>query len=373
MHERLIRRSRGFTLIELLVVIAIIGVLIALLLPAVQAAREAARRAQCSNNLKQLGIAAHNYLDRWSVLPQGYGWAWIPTQPGYITTGGGMFPSFLPEMEQSPLFNAINFSAATFYSAPNLTIHQTAINSLWCPSDSTVSTVRQLSAGSLGGPGGGVMDSMAYTSYGGNGGLWTNNTYKLGASGTSPAQNHPAAGAVIANETGLFSCHSAVSLNSITDGTSNTMMFGEHAHARLCASCPDGSNAQNDWHWWTSGNWGDTILTTMFPINADRRLPNISAPNQPGGNVFIISFSSMHPGGANFTFADGSVRFIKDSVDSWQINTQTVLPIGVTSTAYNGYSAYWATIYSINLGSHVGVYQKLSTRNGGEVISSDSY
>ena len=367
MHTPLRRRSRGFTLIELLVVIAIIGVLIALLLPAVQSARESARRAQCLNNLKQLGIAAHSYLDRWTVLPQGYGWAWAGA--GTVTTGGGMFPAFLPDLEQKPLFDAINFSAATFYSPPNLTIHATAVNSLWCPSDSTVSGVRDLGAGSLGGPGGGVTDRMAYTSYGGNGGLWTNNTYRLGASMGQPAQNHPASGAVIDNEKGLFSCHSAVSLVSINDGTSNTMMFGEHAHARLCTNCPDGSNAQNDWHWWTSGNWGDTILTTMFPINADRKLPNLTAPNQPGGNVFIISFSSLHPGGSNFCFADGSVRFIKESIDSWPINTSTVLPVGVVDTN----PGFWSSTYSIQLGSKVGVYQQLSTRNGGEVISADAY
>ncbi len=363
------RRTRGFTLIELLVVIAIIGVLIALLLPAVQAAREAARRAQCTNNLKQLGIAAHNYLDRWNTLPQGYGWSWIPTMPGYITTGAGMFPSFMSEMEQRQVFNATNFSVM-FYSGANLTIQRTAVSSLWCPSDATVSTVRSLSAGSLGGP----PDFMAYTSYGGNGGLWTNNTYSLGAVGPGmPALSHPAYGAVKANEKGIFSCHSNVSLAEITDGTSNTMMFGEHAHAKLCTSCPDGSNAQNDWHWWTSGNWGDTLLTTMFPLNPERKLGNITAPNQPGGNVYIISFSSMHPGGANFCFADGSVKFIKDSIDSWPINQSTALPVGVTASAYGGYNPYWSTIYSIQLGAKVGVYQALSTKSNNEVISADSY
>ena len=92
---------RGFTLIELLVVIAIIGVLIALLLPAVQAAREAARRAQCANNLKQIGLALHNYHDAHGVLPPGYVY-----QPGYATGGFGWASMILPYMEQTPLFNA---------------------------------------------------------------------------------------------------------------------------------------------------------------------------------------------------------------------------------------------------------------------------
>ena len=351
-------RRRGFTLIELLVVIAIIGVLIALLLPAVQAAREAARRVQCTNNLKQLGLSAHNYLDRWQVLPQAYGWTWV-TPGSSLTTGGGMFPAFLPGLEQDSLFNAINFSGI-FYSPQNLTVHKVGLSALWCPSDGSITDIKKLPDGYVGGPAG-YGDWMSYSSYGGNGGLWTNNTYSM----INPVLVHPDFAAVKANEMGLFSVHSAVRIADISDGLSNTLMFGEHAHGLL------GRQEQIDWHWWDSGNWGDTSLTTMYPLNPHRKISNLSAGLN--ATTFIVSFSSLHPGGANFAFADGSVRYLKDSIDSWAIGTGTnadgaPLPVGVTYTG-----TFWNTIYSIAPNSKLGVYQALSTKSNNELIGSDQF
>jgi len=174
--------------------------------------------------------------------------------------------------------------------------------------------------------------------------------------------------------------YTTVRIADITDGTSNTFAFGERAHGLL----PDG--VIHDWQWWTSGNYGDTLFNTLHPVNPHRKIKNWvnpnSASNYPGNTTtadplgtsyntsclgggdssWVNSASSFHPGGANFCFSDGSVRFIKDSIDSWQIGA--CLPTGVTRT--NG-------IYTIAPGSKVGVYQALSTRNGGEVISSDAY
>src|SRR5947209_4247938 len=125
------RRRRAFTLIELLVVITIIGVLIALILPAVQAAREAARKAQCSNNLKQMGLALHNYHGTHNVLPSGYVY-----QKGYAVGGFGWASMILPHMEQSPLYASINFSLPA-WSSDNATACVTTVNSYQCPTDYT--------------------------------------------------------------------------------------------------------------------------------------------------------------------------------------------------------------------------------------------
>src|SRR5262245_61466867 len=125
------RSRHGFTLIELLVVIAIIGVLLALLLPAVQAAREASRRASCTHNLKQIGLAMHGYHDAHGRLPMGYSFS-----PGYVRGGFGWGAMILPGLEQSPLFDATNFSLPLWHDA-NTTSGSTALKSYLCPSDNT--------------------------------------------------------------------------------------------------------------------------------------------------------------------------------------------------------------------------------------------
>ena len=138
------RQRRGFTLIELLVVIAIIAILVGLLLPAVQAAREAARRIQCTNNLKQLALAVHGYADLWATLPRGgylqaiSAGSGLSDPDGDHYLSGGVFPSLLPYLEQKPLYDAMNFSVNIF-TAINATISAAGVSTLWCPSDSGVS------------------------------------------------------------------------------------------------------------------------------------------------------------------------------------------------------------------------------------------
>ena len=109
----------------------------------------------------------------------------------------------------------------------------------------------------------------------------------------------------------MFNMCSDVRLASVTDGTSNTMLFGEHAHGLLDAE------SQLYWQWWPDGDLGDTLITTMWPLNPHRKVKDLAAAES--ATVFIVSASSLHPGGANFAFVDGSVRFIKDTIESWPI------------------------------------------------------
>jgi len=354
--------SRGFTLIELLVVIAIIGVLIALLLPAVQAAREAARRAQCTNNLKQLALAAHNYMDANNSLPRGLYWAPLTGAfTGFLGTGGGCFQAMLPYFEQGPLYNSINFSINAFYN-DNLTIHAVGVSTLWCPSDGTVSKARQL-------PNDAFFETvpagqkaiMKYTSYAGNSGPWF--------SWSVPRTSNTMFRSACENSRGVIYLESSVSMADIVDGTSNTFAFSERAHALLDDTADSsGYSTQNSWHWWTSGNFGDTQFTTMYPLNPHRKIKNFTGLDG-GSTIFVSAASSLHPGGANFAFMDGTVRFVKDTVNSWPLDPTTGIPLNVVQTkdASN-------TTYAVKpLTSGFGVYQALSTRNGGEVISSDQY
>ncbi|MDE2505661.1 MAG: DUF1559 domain-containing protein, partial [Planctomycetota bacterium] len=220
------RSTRGFTLIELLVVIAIIAVLIALLLPAVQSAREAARRAQCINNLKQLGLAAHNYMGVNNVMPMGE--QWTPDRSGNCWTSGSCLVPLMQFMEQMSVYNATNFSL-NMYLADNTTISAIGISSLWCPSDPIVNQPYVYP------PGAGALDPvvlpMHYTSYGANSGDFFHygqlsvavpGTCQMTIGGTGYQQMN-----------GLVYELSNVGLQAITDGTSNTFLFAERAHGKF--------------------------------------------------------------------------------------------------------------------------------------------
>jgi len=329
------RGRRGFTLIELLVVIAIIGVLIALLLPAVQAAREAARRAQCTNNLKQLALAAHNYISAVNALPTGIQFQFDPYSGSFWTSGSCLVP-LMQYMEQLPVYNAVNFNI-NMYDPENSTISSTGINTLWCPSDPPVAKKRTIAGGLLNG---GTLN-MYYTSYAGSAGTW----FQYTSNATRLAQMN-----------GLFFLFSSITLADVTDGTSNTIAFGERSHSIL--SLGD----QQCWHWWTSGNYGDTMFETFYPINPARKLQNIPGSEGGGSDAYVASLSSQHPGGANVAFLDGSVRFLKDSINTWPYNPVNGQPTNVVN---NG------GLYVVS--PPTGVYQALSTRSGGETIGSDQY
>jgi prepilin-type N-terminal cleavage/methylation domain-containing protein/prepilin-type processing-associated H-X9-DG protein len=342
----------AFTLIELLVVIAIIAVLISLLLPAVQSAREAARRAQCLNNLKQIALAAFNYLDTVGVLPQGMTFQVNGNNPGatalgQVSTAHSMFVALLPQVEQQPLFNAINFNM-NMWNAPNFTIHGVALSTLWCPSDPGAALSKIFPDGSMADPG---AVTMNYTSYAGNTGTWM-----LWYQQDYPPQK---------SMNGLFHIRSAVRLAEVSDGTSNTIAFSERAHTLL------DDTSSTWWQWWTSGNYGDTLFCTLYPMNPFRKVSGDIADqyaNTTGDDrqaPFLISASSMHPGGANVAFLDGSVRFLKDTINCWPIDPATGLPSGLSFDAAGPYKPAPSVRF--------GVYQALSTRNGGEVVSADAY
>jgi prepilin-type N-terminal cleavage/methylation domain-containing protein/prepilin-type processing-associated H-X9-DG protein len=374
-----VQRGRpGFTLIELLVVIAIIAVLIALLLPAVQSAREAARRAQCVNNLKQLGLAVHNYIARTEALPahtldNSQTWGWFTPWTALI----------LPDIEQQPLYNALNFSLpmlelgfiSPFYGA-NTTVGLTSIGVLFCPSEplqkspsfNAVEYAMMNYAGNFGGPA--MIRSCSGTIVPVQGNLIFGLMGLLGS--PVPASAGP------------------VRIASITDGTSNTALFSEHllaygngvfavtdpsvtpggpnarrgifqttfnvvldqgsaanalAFVAACQSLPGGTQAVTD------DAFGAQWLLSMDYAVANNGYTHVMPPNglscigtpvfgvsDPswGGVASATTPSSYHPGGVNICFSDGSVRFVKNSI---------------------GLPTWWA----------------LGSRNGSEIVSADQY
>ncbi len=345
-------RRAGFTLIELLVVIAIIAVLIALLLPAVQSAREAARRIQCTNNLKQLGLAVHNYIDANGSMPIGA----YKARERYNVTGAhehSILLALAPYYEQAAAYNAFNVMIhyagpdSTLGSFVNSTMTNIGLSALWCPSDPAVMNPQRLTywASSVGG------FPMRYTSYKGNSGPWM-----------SPFRNSDPTdsnfGALIGQAKGVFYYYSSVGIAGITDGTSNTLLFGESAYGLL----PQAD--QIEWAWWTSGNYGDTMLSSLYPVNPQRKLAGGSTASGVNTSIVVVAASSFHPGGANFAMCDGSVRFIKDTIQTWPFNPSTGFPNVLSQNSDGTY---------VVAQPGLGVYQALSTRNGGEVISADSY
>jgi prepilin-type N-terminal cleavage/methylation domain-containing protein/prepilin-type processing-associated H-X9-DG protein len=363
------RYRRGFTLIELLVVIAIIGVLIALLLPAVQAAREAARRAQCTNNLKQLGLAAQNYISTYGTVPLGdhypAGTNETAASSGIRGNGGDRYSYgwtlvVLPGIEQQPLYNAYNVVCG--FRDPggggptiNTTVMYNQLNSFLCPSENASARPQAPFAatnyvGNVGGPG--AIQSFSGTIISP---FWGNTNQ-------APSTN-------------------TIGLQSISDGTSNTAIFSERlmgvagnpvvtvgekdkakralfevptsaavngndingamAVLNACKSLPATTTSVSSYRSgqiWTIGHPWATIWNRYFHFGP----PNMHACDTVpstfrglGGGQGVVPPTSNHPGGVNVCFADGSVRFIKDTI---QLQT------------------WWA----------------IGTRAGGEVISADA-
>jgi len=359
------RRScsdRAFTLIELLVVIAVIAALIGLLLPAVQSAREAARRAQCINNLKQIGLACHNYEVVDGAFPMGniyfvfndpYGKMATCNRPWMV----GAFTFILPYIEQQNAHSAYNFNLG-YNDKANTTTQKTKISTYICPSDSQPGAT----------PAGYYVTSQC--SYGMSRGQQENLFLNWARPGVIPpdagAPNYQNCNAV--NGDGAFGADIAYKISEFTDGASNTFLFGEMSRFPQ-------EGGWSNWHFWNftfaiaGPPWGapTPMWNDTRPVGGAFVIPRLNSPPDTTGDVINLCFNpsvvnppdwfnpitnsaglsacqnlgqwafrSLHPGGGNFLTADGSVKFVKNSIN---------------------YAAYRA----------------LGTRAGGEVVSEDNF
>ncbi|MBA3315608.1 MAG: DUF1559 domain-containing protein [Planctomycetaceae bacterium] len=305
---------RGFTLIELLVVIAIIAVLIALLLPAVQQAREAARRTQCKNNLKQIGLAMHNYHDTFNSFPPGYitkqdcnvAGAW----PACNTGERGLWSwgaSILPFVEQGNLTNLLQVGTITLDQALAIPASRAALQTplpvYLCPSDPGPPLNDFVAASDRYDfrvtPDGTTMVQIARSNYVMMANAWDS---------TTP----PVYFAQYGKPHGMGFANSSVKIGAITDGTSNTILVGERSYMYKQANKVGGANALGfsaatnvqDSSYGCKGNGLAAIGITYNGINAI-----------VGGEHDVRGFSSNHVGGAHFLLSDGSVHFISENID----------------------------------------------------------
>ena len=325
---------RGFTLIELLVVIAIIGVLVALLPPAVQSARESARRTQCINNLKQIGLAMHKHHDTFQAFPSGYAsQGWGPPMPNdkpqyFGGRGWGWAGQILGSLEQLSLYNGINFDNDV--SDPSArTVRRSVLSVFLCPSSTGQGPVV------MGGPRPGLVRDLAAGQYVGNEGQYDYDDYRkddFDGLLTFPSDN------------GVLFRDGALAITELGDGTRSTLLVGERSRNVADATWvgvpfyPAGDTMVESWVY-TKSTWSNPNVckpasflvlarTGPFPgcvASSDPEIPSRTIPADPRvatpnrRDAGPTEYNSLHPGGCNFLFCDGSVRFLKD-----RMNPQTI-------------------------------------------------
>lgn len=348
-------RRAGFTLVELLVVIAIIGVLIALLLPAVQQAREAARRMSCSNNLKNLALGIHNYHDIFGSFPPGFIDA--DFNPPSFSTSGGQDGGYswqtliLPMIEQSALHSQFDFTVHVYGSTggshggsvpSNHNAVSTPLDIFNCPSDiKPKTTTSQPDSSTVG-----YHANIATSSYAGCRG-----SYERNATPGSELQHHR----TVCN--GVLFENSEISFRDIQDGASNTLMLGEirwrsnnvgSKNNVLYGSVASGGQARADY---INGNASvDQSAGPFRHIRATRTAINARTTN---ADKYGRAFASYHPGGAMFAMSDASVRFLSEVIN------------------HPGYTWDANNPYGTGDQSNFGTYQRLGARNDGLVVSSN--
>lgn len=298
----MMKKRKGFTLIELLVVIAIIAILIALLLPAVQQAREAARRSTCKNNIKQIGLALHNYHESFTSLPSGsivqlnaagdkysgHGWTWHAT--------------ILPYLDQAPLYNKIQGPASSGMGAESggststkqRLAGRTIIPVFWCPSQPDV---RQ-------GP---AKDLYGTSNYNGNMGTLIGNSGDncYGGAITTAAQMAAKGGCMGAD--GIFFISSGVKFRDITDGLSNTIFVSEVIDSGGDSDLPGGAGSDRKYCFSGGADGNPPSEMTEYLIATETNDPINSGNEEAAG--------SYHVGGAHFVFGDGRVKFLSENID----------------------------------------------------------